>query len=192
MHNSIVIQAVSAINAGQVSFCKFLSANVLGLTGSHQQGIYIPQNAWNLLFSRRGVKGENQQKDVRIRCNNEHETISRFKYYGKRTRNEYRITCFGRNFPYRDLEYCGDLLVLTQVEDAFYEAYIISNDENIDYFFDTLGLSPADASKLIHVRERPRGTLEEIIENEFGNFVSEAMKQFPATAEMSNTARLIC
>ena len=192
LHNNTVIQAVNAVNTGQVSFCKFLTTNDLGLTGSHQQGIYVPLDAWSLLFQRPGVKGEFLEKAVTVRWNNDIETSSCFKYYGQKTRNEYRITRFGRGFLYRDPEYCGDLLVLVKVEEAFYEAYIISNDENIDYFFDALGLSPADANSLIHIRERPRGTLEEIIEHDFIEFLHEALKRFPTTAEMSQTARLIC
>lgn len=192
MHNDIVIQAINAVNTGKVSFCKFLTANDLGLTGSHQEGIYIPLDSWSLLFPRRGIKGEFLEREVVIRWNKDLETKSRFKYYGKKTRNEYRITRFGRNFPYRDPEYCGDLFVLVHTEDDFYDAYIISSDENIDYFFDALGLSPADVNSVIHVRERPHGTFEEIIEQDFREFVIEALKRFPTTAKMSYTARLIC
>ena len=38
---SFAEQAINAVSKGQLSFCKFLSANDTGLTGGHQAGIYI-------------------------------------------------------------------------------------------------------------------------------------------------------
>ena len=38
---NIALYAISAALNGQKVFCKFLAANDTGLTGGHQEGIYI-------------------------------------------------------------------------------------------------------------------------------------------------------
>lgn len=99
MHNSIVIKAIHAVNTGQMSFCKFITANDHGLTGLKQYGIYISHNAWSMLFSRCGLKGENIERKAAILWDDDFETNSRFKYYGL-GKNEYRITRLGKKIPY--------------------------------------------------------------------------------------------
>ena len=51
--------AVYAVNNGEKSFCKFLSANDTGLTGGHQAGIYVSKPSVPVIFNEPGVKGEN-------------------------------------------------------------------------------------------------------------------------------------
>ena len=84
-------------------FCKFLSANDTGETGGHQSGIYIPKNFVPLIFDTPGIKGQNKEEFNKIKWQDDFETDAHFKYYGQGTRNEYRITGFGRNFPFLKL-----------------------------------------------------------------------------------------
>ena len=48
--DNIANSAIRAVNNGQLSYCKFLSANDTGDTGAHQAGIYIAKNAISILF----------------------------------------------------------------------------------------------------------------------------------------------
>ena len=59
---------------------------------------YIPKCAAALLFDTPGVKGENKDKMVKVKWQDDFTTDSRFIYYGQGTRNEYRITRFGKGF----------------------------------------------------------------------------------------------
>lgn len=88
--DSIALQAITAALNGKKVFCKFLSANDTGMTGTHQEGIYIAKPAISILFDQPGQRGENKDKWVEIRWQGDFSTQSRFIYYGKGTRNEYR------------------------------------------------------------------------------------------------------
>ena len=66
MMESFAEQAIDAVSKGQLSFCKFLSANDTGLTGGHQAGIYVSKPAVPILFEKRFEKGANQEKWVKI------------------------------------------------------------------------------------------------------------------------------
>ena len=52
------------------------------------------------MFDAPGIKGTNKDRFIKIRWQNDFETVSRFIYYGSGTRNEYRITLLGKIFPY--------------------------------------------------------------------------------------------
>ena len=97
-----------------------LSANDTGATGAHQAGIYIPKSSFNILFSEPGQKGENKDKWVKIKWQGDFVTDTRFIYYGKGTRNEYRITNFGRDFPFLTTEYTGALFVFVKEDEENY------------------------------------------------------------------------
>lgn len=105
-----------------------------------------------VLFNEAGIKGENKDKWVKIKWQNSFETDSRFIYYGKGTRNEYRITNFGRNFPFLNSEYTGALFVLVKQDENEYTAFILNTDADIEEFMDALGISPADTNNLIKKR----------------------------------------
>lgn len=98
--NTLIENLLSDYESASLSFCKFISANDAGITGSHQSGIYIPKNSFSILFDSAGVKGENKERSINIKWQNTFSTESCFKYYGKGTRNEYRITRFGRGLNF--------------------------------------------------------------------------------------------
>ncbi len=80
MYN-IASSAIQAVNNGQIAYCKFLSANDTGDTGTHQAGIYIAKNAISILFDKPGEKGSNKDKFVKIRWQDDFTTESRFICY---------------------------------------------------------------------------------------------------------------
>ncbi|MCU7496235.1 MAG: restriction endonuclease [Ignavibacteria bacterium] len=186
--NDILQAAIESVNRSRMAFCKFISANDAGKTGGHQSGFYIPKKSSALLFIKPGVKGELKDRMVKIKWQNDFLTDSRFIYYGQKTRDEYRITKFGRGFPFSKDEYVGDLLIINQIEDDFYEAYVISGDEHIDSFLSSFGISPSETNGFIPVKEK-RLSAEEKLQSIFNEFIITIDNIFPATSEIAKFAR---
>lgn len=180
--------AIQKVRTSIISYCKFLSANDTGLTGGHQSGIYISKNSYRILFDTSGECGENKDKLVKIIWQDDFVTGSRFIYYGKGTRNEYRITRFNRGFPFLKPEHTGDLFILCKNTNEDYSAYILSTEEEINLFLDSFGLNPTDTDKLI---EKERISLEVAEQNSMNEFIENLKVDFPSTNDMSIEARRI-
>jgi type II restriction enzyme len=181
-------KAIQAVNTGRLSFCKFLSANDTGDTGAHQVGIYIAKTAFSILFDEPGVRGSNKDKTVKILWQEEFTTVSRFIYYGKRTRNEYRITRFGRGFPFLRSSNTGDLFVLVKNDESDYSGYMLQTEDEIDTFLDAFAMSPADTGSIIH---KDALSLDARMELAFTEFIQRLTVDFPSAVEMSMAARRI-
>ncbi len=189
MHSeALAVKAIHAVNNGQLAYCKFLSANDTGDTGTHQAGIYIAKNAIAILFDEPGVKGSNKDKIVKIRWQDDFFTTSRFIYYGSGTRNEYRITRFDRGFPYLRSEHTGDLFVLVKYSEEDYFAYVLETEDEINYFLDAFGMSPTDTGAIIQKEELRLDTRTELA---LMQYIASLRVDFPASFEMSETARRI-
>ena len=147
--NSILNAAIHSVQNAKSAFCRFITGNDTGTTGSHQSGFYIPKCASEFLFDVPCKKGENKEKTVKIKWQDAFTTESRMIYYGRGTRNEYRITRFGRGFPFLQDENIGDLLVMVKYTDEDYSAYVLSADEDIDTFFAYFNLSSDETNQLI-------------------------------------------
>lgn len=182
--------AIQSVQRGMISFCKMLSANDTGQTGGHQSGIYIPKQGAKILFSEPGKRGENKKKTVHIYwpgyTNTPTESI--FTYYGKGTRNEYRITRFGRGFTLLGAEHTGDLFVLTKIDDETYEGFMLSTEEEINAFLDYFCISITDMGSVI---TKQKMAPEEKIETQFSLFIQAHGHVFPDTKQMSGEARRI-
>lgn len=184
----ILANAIQTVSNGLMTFCKFLSANDTGETGGHQSGIYLAKQSSKILFDTDGIRGENKEKWVTINWQNDFDTNSRFIYYGVGTRNEYRITNFGRNFPFLCPEYTGALFILVKVSDVDYKAYILNTESDINQFLDTVGVSPVETNKLINIS----GDLPETLETSaIQRFIEELDIDFPTSDIMSKAARNI-
>jgi len=183
----LVQLAIQSVNKAKTAFCKFISANDAGKTGGHQSGFYIPKNSIPLMFEIPGIKGENKEKLIKIKWQADFETDSRFIYYGKGSRNEYRLTRFGKGFPLLTDEYVGDLLVLSHIEQDYYEGFVFSTDDEIEEFFTAFNLSPTETNKLIE--KSIIVTSEEKLLQCFLNFISSIAIDFPPTIELSTNAR---
>lgn len=179
-------QAIQAVLGSRKSYCKFLSANDTGLTGGHQAGIYISRPSIPIMFAEPGVKGKNKEKWVKIRWQGGFETDTRFIYYGQGTRNEYRITNFGRGFPFLRPEYTGALFVLAMYDEENYQGYVLDREEEIDQFLGTFGLSPAETNRLIDAGQLQTETREQSAIQEF---IASLTVDFPLSEEMSAAAR---
>lgn len=181
-------QAIQAVVNSKQAFCKFLSANDTGLTGGHQAGIYISKPSIPILFTEPGIKGTNKEKWVKVKWHGDFETDTRFIYYGKGSRNEYRITNFGRGFPFLRPEYTGALFVLAKDDEENYQGFVLNSDSDIECFLDSLGISATETNKLIDIQQTPDETREQIAIQEF---ISGLSVDFPLSEDMSAAARMI-
>lgn len=182
-------KSIHAATAGEKTFCKFLSANDTGVTGAHQSGIYIPKTAVPILFDRPGERGEMLSRWVKVQwMGNEFDTEARFIYYGQKTRNEYRITHFGSGFPFLRPEYTGALFVFVQDSPDDYQGFVLNEEEDINEFLDTFGLSPADTNRLI---ETDMVSTERKETEAISKFIASLSVDFPTSEEMSAAARSI-
>lgn len=180
--------AIQAALHGQKVFCKFLSANDTGRTGGHQAGIYISKPSVPILFDEPRKKGQNKEKWVKVKWHNDFETDTRFIYYGQSTRNEYRITNFGRGFPFLKPEYTGALFVFVQNSSEDYQGFVLNTEDEINQFLDAFGISPTETNRLIET-QIVAPELHEKMEVE--KFISELDVDFPSSELMSAAARRI-
>lgn len=178
--------AIEKVQEAKHAFCRFITANDIGKTGSHQSGFYIPKSAAPLLFETECIKGENRDKLVRVKWQDDFETDSRFIYYGQGTRNEYRITRFGRSFPFFEEDNVGDLLIIAQHSDTYYYGFVLHTDQDIDDFFSFFNLSPDMTNQLINVSQehRQKNDLDLDIKE-----LIELYADFPETNLMAQLAR---
>ena len=145
----IVIKAIADFKRAQLAYTKFTTPNNVGATGSHEAGWLIGKTAWPLFFDRAGVKGELLERFIQIKWQDDFDTTSRFIYYGQKTRNEYRLTRFGRGFPFLREENIGDYIVLMRLDPDTYKAYVLRTDEEIEDFTTAVGISVANTNELV-------------------------------------------
>lgn len=182
-------KAVESVRQGQCAFCKFLSANDTGKTGGHQAGIYIPKNAVSLIFPTPFEKGANHDRWAEIRWMADTITKSRFIYYGRGTRNEYRIThCISDHFDPLDEEHTGALLVLVRREWEAYDGWVLNHEDEINDFLAMLDLDPAQVGGVIETSPQDEQGLQTQI---FQTFASTLSNKFPTVDIMSAKAREI-
>jgi len=169
-------------------YCKFISANDADLTGAHQVGLYIAKPAWNIFFKEKGIKGENKDKYIKVHLDGYKTFESRVIYYGKGTRNEYRITRFWSNAPFDKKEQVGNLIVFIPMDEENYKVYLLDTEEEFELFIDTFSLSLANNNAIYN-----KGIVTDIdlsikLENEIKN-TSVLFEDFPTTTELAELAR---
>lgn len=179
--------AVSSVRESKAAFCRYISANDTKANNSHQAGFLISKRAWPLFFDEPVERGENIKKTIRVNWQNSFSLDNCFTYYGK-IKNEFRLTQFGRNFPFFEEQFAGDLLILTKMENGEYRGIILSSDEDIEGFLATFNLSSNETNQIIEFTQ-PKSS-DDLLEDEFTNFAS-TLEAFPTTMVMSDFARKI-
>ena len=184
--SEILTSAIRSVQQSKAAWCRFITGNDTGTTGSHQAGFYIPKCASALLFDKPGQKGEFKEKIVKVKWQDDFTTESCMKYYGQKTRNEYRITRFGQGFPFLQDDNVGDLLILAKFTEEDYAGYVLSSDEDIDEFFATFNLAPDQTNQLIDVAGivKPDVKIDQLL-HEFARHFNS----FPETRTMAAGAR---
>lgn len=182
----LLLKAIESVQSSNCAFCHYITPNDTGKTGSHQAGFVVSKEAARILFGNNLEKGSKQDKYYVVTWQGDIKTNSRLIYYGQKTRNECRITRFGRGFEWLQDEHVGDLLVMAQRSTEDMDAWVLSSDDDIDGFFDFYSLSPNDTNKLIQKRieYRPDDELHQLLMN-----FTQGLKDFPETSTMALTAR---
>ncbi len=177
-------QAIQSVLNSQQAYCKFLSANDSGATGGHQSGILISKTAKEMLFSQELGNENILKRTVEIQWQNDLRTESSFTYYS--SKNELRITKFGRNFPFLNPEQTGALFVLTRQDTDQYSAFFLETEDDIEQFLTAFGISPTETNRLIDRSGILPETQEQIAIQEF---ISTLTVDFPLSDVMSAAAR---
>lgn len=136
---SVESAIADALTAGH-ALCKFIKRNDVGATGAHQCGFHLPKPAWTLFSPHAPIKGRVDKSPVHIRWPRGITTNSVITWYGAKTRSEYRLTCFGRRFPWMDESYVGCLLVLVPYSLNNFSAHVLETDADIELLKTALGI----------------------------------------------------
>jgi len=185
--DSILISAINAAQKSEISFTKYITANDVGATGGHQSGFHIHKKAWPLFFEKEGIKGQNKDKFITIKWQDDFETTSRFVYYGVGTRNEYRLTRFGRGFPFLRDDNIGDLLIITKVSTDYYKAFILQTDDDIEEFINAVNISHSEINGIIPRQYQLKA--EDNLLICFKEFIETLTVDFPPTIDLATNAR---
>ncbi|WP_035321693.1 type II restriction endonuclease [Peribacillus kribbensis] len=170
-------------------YCKFVTANDVGLTNAHQEGLHIAKNAWSVFFETEGVKGENKDNFVKIHIDGYYPFESRIIYYGVRTRNEYRITRFWTNSPWDKNQQVGNLIVFIPVDFENFKAYIFDTEEEIENFIETFSLSLVSNNAVYGVENQKTTLVQKRIEDWIKKYGSLYPDSFPETTVLAEHSR---
>ena len=175
---------------------KFISANDCGLTGSHQAGFYLPKSAWELYAPFAPENGKLEKSKVRIIWQGgERVTDSVVTWYGQKTRSEYRLTSFGKGFPYLIDDSVGDLLVLIPQDLHNFLAYVIDLPEDIEDIQAALGVEAIGTWVVYEGAKEPVAlSPEDCIDKQFRVF-AQGLEAFPAGnlfSEKTREAMIAC
>lgn len=177
-------QAIQSVLNSQQAYCKFLSANDSGATGGHQSGILISKSAKDMMFTQELANENILKRTVEIQWQNDICTQSSFTYYS--SKNELRITKFGRNFPFLNPDQTGALFVFTRQDTDQYSGFFLETEEDIEQFLGAFGISSTETNRLIDTGSILPETQEKIAIQEF---IDALTVDFPLSDVMSAAAR---
>ncbi len=167
---------------------KFISPNDVDLTGAHQAGFYLPKGVGEQLTGIPPQKGANAGRPVTVLWPDGRRTASVVKWYGRSTRSEYRLTRFGRGFPWRTADNMGSLLVLIPEGANDFIAYVLDSDEDIEELQASLGVEVLGTWAYYQRGQVAPRTEDDCLNGRFRAF-AEAVEQFPQVRVFSDTTR---
>jgi type II restriction enzyme len=167
---------------------KFISPNDVGQTGGHQCGYYLPIQVWQMFSPHSPEKGTNHDHLVTIVWQDGRETHSCVKWYGKETRREYRLTRFGRGFPWLTHDKVGSLLVLVIRSLTEFASYVLDSEEDIEEITAALGVEITGRWGVYRSGAPVVEDEDQCIERLFGSF-ADGVSGFPAGEVFSSRAR---
>lgn len=179
---------LDALAAGK-ALAKFISPNDVGLTGGHQYGFYLPKKVWEAFSPNPPVDGQNSHHEVAVTWPDGLLTNSRVYWYGNETRSEYRLTRFGRDFPWiswNTSDNVGDLLVIIPHSVDRFSAYILDLEEDIDEFLAGLGIEITDTWGYFDREIEPIETEDQCLNRNFRDFV-QTLEALPTGDVFSET-----
>lgn len=140
-----------------------------------------------MLFTREQLEQEQiPKRSIKIKWNDDFITESSFTYY--ESKNELRITRFGRSFPFLKPAQTGALFVFTKQSEDDYSGYFLETDEEIEEFLNAFGISPTETNSLIDAGKVQPEVQEKLA---IRQFISGLSEDFPPSDIMSKAARRI-
>ena len=168
---------------------KFISANDVGQTQAHQCGFYLPKAMWEFFTPHGPNRGRNSKHQVAITWPDGRVTESVVTWYGRRTRAEYRLTRFGKNFPWLAHDMVGDMLVFVRKAPGEFLAYVLRTEEDIEELQSALALEINDSwAAFPSTNRRPAETPDECIDRQFSGLLA-TFPVFPDTTTLSAATR---
>ena len=182
-------QAIAdALKVGK-AIAKFISRNEVGETGGHQCGFYLPINAWELFTQQPPTKGINNKDIVEVTWQDGRITKSAVTWYGQKTRREYRLTRFGKDFPFLTPDNVGSFLILVPQDYRTFRAYVLDFDEDIEAVQSALDLQILTTWGVYEKGKLPAiETEDQCIDRHFRAFV-ERLTSFPKSSTLSEATR---
>lgn len=168
---------------------KFIAPNDVGLTGSHQCGFYLPRCGWKLFSPHPPEIGDNRKSFPKITWQTGQETHSVVTWYGKE-KSEYRLTQFGRDFPLRDPDVVGNLLVIVPKSTDEFLAYVLDYEEDIEEVLHALGVEVLEKHGAVY--DSDNLLTDEVASPQIDKFIRDyvaGLAQFPGTSEMSSVTQ---
>lgn len=166
---------------------KYISPNDTGKTGGHQCGYYLPKHSWRMFTVNPPRKGKNAEQMVEVLWQGDLKTQSCIKWYGVGTRSEYRLTRFGRDFPFLTEDNVGDLLVLIRTGESSFKAYVFDLPDDVEDIQASLGVEVTGTLAIFTGIRKTEETEDDCINRHFRVFV-EKLREFPDTTSFSSTA----
>ena len=186
MAEGYAVQAIQSVLNSRQAYCKFLSANDSGATGGHQSGILISRAAREMMFEHEPENENILKRTVEIQWQNNYRTQSSFTYYS--SKNELRITKFGRSFPFLNPDQTGALFIFTRQDTDQYSAFFLETEEEMEQFLSTFGISSTETNRMIDTGNMPLEKKEHLA---IQDFISKLTVDFPLSDVMSAAAREI-
>jgi EcoRII C terminal/Restriction endonuclease EcoRII, N-terminal len=183
-------RAIENANRYGNALLKFISPNDVGETGGHQCGFYLPKSAYQMFTPYPPIKGRNSKHQVKIQWQEDKTTASVVTWYGTKTRSEYRLTRFGKDFPFLNADTVGDLLVLIPICDTEFLAYVLDLEEDIDEIQSALGIEAFESWGIYHDGAPQFETLSDCLDRQFRN-IAQSCATFPSGLVFSENARKV-
>ena len=179
--------AIQLVQQSVFAYCHYITPNDVGATGGHQCGFTFAKPQYYMFFDEPGTKGSNKEKFIDIDWQKGLiKTSSRAIYYGVGTRDEYRITRFGRGFEFLQEDYIGSLQIMTKDHGGNYRAYVLSDQDNIEGFMDAFNLDVTKGNQKID--KSATISPDEKLKGDFLAFI-DSHADFPDTTEMASFVR---
>lgn len=147
--------------------------------------IIYQKKTWKLFTVNPPSKGQNKESFVTILWQDGRETKSRIIWYGTGSRSEYRLTRFGKDFPFLTHDCVGDLLILVPQSMEKFHAYVLDNEEDIEGIQSALGVLIMETwAAYICGKQETTETPDECVERKFREFAKK-LSGFPSTKIIS-------
>ncbi len=188
MQSPFCERAIENANLYGNALLKFISPNDVGLTGGHQYGFYLPKSVYEMFTPQPPQKGVVTKHEIKIEWQDDVITDSVITWYGAKTRSEYRLTKFGRGFPYLTHDMVGDLLVLIRKNETEFFAYILDLEDDIKEIQAALGVEVIESWGIYEQGVIQPETEDECIGRHFRDFAGQ-LTEFPPGSVFSAEAR---